>query len=84
MIVTFAKAYQLLYPGARIPTLQEVFDFVECADPSHRMLWDIESKIDPEYPERTAGVEDFVQKQHAIFSASPYYRSITVGRVTPK
>ncbi|KAI9572756.1 PLC-like phosphodiesterase [Boletus coccyginus] len=68
---------QLLYPGARIPTLQEVFDFVECADPAHRILWNIESKINPEHPDRTARVEDFVQKQYAIFSASPYYRSIT-------
>ncbi|KAF8140041.1 PLC-like phosphodiesterase [Boletus edulis] len=68
---------QLLYPGARIPTLQEVFDFVECVDPSHRILWNIESKINPEHPNRTASVGDFVQKQHAIFSASPYHRSIT-------
>ncbi|KAF8845300.1 PLC-like phosphodiesterase [Paxillus ammoniavirescens] len=68
---------QLLYPGARIQTLQEIFDFVECADPSHRMLWNVESKINPQHPNRTAGVQDFVQKQHAIFSASPYYQSIT-------
>jgi len=68
---------QLLYRGARIPTLQEVFDFVECADPSHQILWNIESKINPEHPDRTAGVEDFVRKQYAVFSASPYYRSIT-------
>ncbi|KAH0838495.1 PLC-like phosphodiesterase [Lanmaoa asiatica] len=75
---------QLLYPGARIPTLQEVFDFVECADPSHRIWWNIESKINPEHPNRTARVEDFVQKQHGIFSASPYYRSITVSLVIKK
>ncbi|KAF9229545.1 PLC-like phosphodiesterase [Gyrodon lividus] len=68
---------QLLYPGARIQTLQEVFNFVECADPSHRILWNIESKINPQHPNRTAGVQDFVQRQHAIFSASPYYRTIT-------
>jgi hypothetical protein len=76
-----STAQQLLYPGARIPTLQEVFDFVECADPSHRILWNIESKINPAHPNRTANVDDFVQKQHAIFSASPYYRSITVSYV---
>jgi hypothetical protein len=69
---------QLTYPGSRISTLQEVFNFVECADPSHRILWNIESKIDPEHPDRTANVGDFVQKQHAIFSASPYHHSITV------
>ena len=77
--MTWPKAQQLLYPGARISTLQEVFHFMECADPSHRILWNIESKINAEHPNRTARVEDFVQKQHAIFSASPYYRSITVS-----
>lgn len=68
---------QLTYPGARISTLQEVFDFVECADPSHNVLWNIESKIDPEYPNRTAGVLHFVQKQHEVFAASLYRHSIT-------
>lgn len=72
-------AQQLLYPGARISTLKEVFDFVSCADPTHQMLWNIESKIDADFPNRTAGVQDFVQKQHAIFQSSPYYRSITVS-----
>lgn len=70
---------QLTYPGTRISTLQEVFDFVECADPAHQILWNIESKINPQYPNRTLGVQDFVQKQHAIFSASPYTSSITVS-----
>jgi glycerophosphoryl diester phosphodiesterase len=69
--------HQLVYPGARISTLREVFDFVSCADPSHQILWNIESKINPQYPNRTAGVDDFVQKQHAIFISSPYYQSIT-------
>ncbi|KAH7924020.1 PLC-like phosphodiesterase [Leucogyrophana mollusca] len=68
---------QLTYPGARISTLQEVFDFVECADPSHQTLWNIESKIDARHPNRTKGVHDFVRKQHEIFVASPYYGSIT-------
>ncbi|KAI6031941.1 PLC-like phosphodiesterase [Pisolithus microcarpus] len=54
-----------------IPTLKEVFEFVSCADPSHRILWNIESKIDARFPNRTAG------KQHSIFRDSPYYRSIT-------
>ncbi|KAG1729560.1 PLC-like phosphodiesterase [Suillus lakei] len=69
--------HQLVYPGAQIPTLREVFDFVACADPSHQILWNIESKINPGYPNRTSGVDDFVQKQHAVFVSSPYYRSIT-------
>lgn len=68
---------QLLYPGARISTLKEVFDFVSCADPTHQMLWNIESKIGAHFPNRTAGVQDFVQKQHVIFQSSAYYRSIT-------
>lgn len=68
---------QLLYPGARIPTLKEVFDFVACADPRHQIAWNIESKIDAHFPNRTVGVQEFVQKQHALFQASPYYRSIT-------
>ncbi|KAF7367231.1 PLC-like phosphodiesterase [Mycena sanguinolenta] len=68
---------QLTYPGTRISTLQEVFDFVECADPDHLVSWNIESKIDAAFPDRTVGVDVFVQKQHAIFAASPYKDSIT-------
>ncbi|KAJ7919062.1 PLC-like phosphodiesterase [Mycena leptocephala] len=68
---------QLTYPATRISTLQEVFDFVECADPDHLIRWNIESKIDAVYPNRTVGVDVFVKKQHAIFAASPYRHSIT-------
>jgi len=68
---------QLTYPGMRISTLKEVFDFVECADPSHQILWNIESKINPQYPNRTLGVGDFVDKQQAIFASSSYHKSIT-------
>jgi len=69
--------HQLVYPGVKISTLREVFDFVACADPSHQILWNIESKINPQYPNRTAGVDDYVQKQLEIFISTPYYRSIT-------
>ncbi|KAG2155429.1 PLC-like phosphodiesterase, partial [Suillus clintonianus] len=69
--------HQLAYPGAQISTLREVFDFVSCVDLSHQILWNIESKINPQYPNRTAGVDDFVQKQHKIFASSSYYQSIT-------
>ncbi|KAJ7139753.1 PLC-like phosphodiesterase [Mycena epipterygia] len=69
--------FQLTYPATRISTLREVFDFVECADPEHLMRWNIESKIDAAFPDRTAGVDVFVQKQHAVFAASPYRHSIT-------
>ncbi|KAJ7169494.1 PLC-like phosphodiesterase [Mycena filopes] len=68
---------QLIYPGTRISTLQEVFDFVECADPDHLMLWNIESKIDAAHPDRTASVDTFVTTQHAVFAASPYHQYIT-------
>lgn len=73
-----ATALQLVYPGTRISTLQEVFDFAECADPEHQVLWNIESKIDAQFPNRTLGVNDFVRNQHALFTASPYRSSITV------
>ncbi|KAJ6627298.1 PLC-like phosphodiesterase [Mycena sp. CBHHK59/15] len=69
--------FQLTYPGTRISTLQQVFDFVECADPEHLMRWNIESKINAAHPDRTAGVDVFVKQQHAVFAASPYRHSIT-------
>ena len=69
---------QLTYPGTRISTMQEVFDFVGCADPERKILWNIESKINPQYPNRTLGVEDFVKRQHALFSTSLYASQITV------
>ncbi|TBU34888.1 PLC-like phosphodiesterase [Dichomitus squalens] len=68
---------QLTFPGTRISTMQEVFDFVQCADPAHQVLWNIESKIDARYPNRTLGVDDFVTRQYELFSRSPYKRSIT-------
>ncbi|KAH8086641.1 PLC-like phosphodiesterase [Cristinia sonorae] len=67
----------LTYPGTKISTLEEVFDFVSCADPSHQILWNIESKINAQYPNQTRSVEDFVTKQYAAFAASPYYNAIT-------
>ncbi|KAJ8517046.1 hypothetical protein ONZ45_g5707 [Pleurotus djamor] len=69
--------FQLTYPRTRISTLKETFDFVECADPKHTIKWNIESKIDAPFPNLTRGVDDFVTKQHALFVASPYRRSIT-------
>lgn len=41
------------------------------------MRLNIESKIDAQYPSLTLGVEDFVNKQHAIFVSTPYYHAIT-------
>ncbi|KAF7306601.1 PLC-like phosphodiesterase [Mycena indigotica] len=68
---------QLTYPGTRISTLEEVFAFVECADPERSILWNIESKIDAVFPERTASVQTFVTKQHEIFAKSSYKNAIT-------
>ncbi|EJD55193.1 PLC-like phosphodiesterase [Auricularia subglabra TFB-10046 SS5] len=68
---------QATYPGTRISTLQEFFDFVGCADPTHEILMNIESKIDAEFPNRTKSVDEFVWRQHALFSASAYARAIT-------
>lgn len=71
---------QLTYPGVRISSQKEVFDFVACADPHHKVMWNIESKIDAEFPNLTLTVKDFVEKQHAVFEASPYRNQITVSR----
>jgi hypothetical protein len=70
---------QLIYPGTKISTLEEVFEFADCADPWHQIRWNIESKINPVNPNTTLGVDDFVTKQHAVFVASSYPpSSITV------
>lgn len=69
----------MTYPGTKISTLREVFDFVECSDPEYNIRWNIESKINAQFPEHTRGVADFVKYQHEIFLNSPYRRSITVS-----
>ncbi|KAK0465253.1 PLC-like phosphodiesterase [Desarmillaria tabescens] len=68
---------QLTYPGTKLSTLEELFDFVDCVDTEHRMLFNIESKIDADYPNRTRSVDDFVEYQYAAFAKSPYLYSIT-------
>ncbi|KAG7450201.1 PLC-like phosphodiesterase [Guyanagaster necrorhizus] len=68
---------QLVYPGTKLSTLEELFDFVECVDTEHGMLFNVESKIDADYPYRTRSVDDFVEYQHAAFAHSPYFYSIT-------
>lgn len=74
-------AHQLTYPDTRISTMEEVFDFVQCVDTDRRMLWNIESKIDARYPNRTADVLEFVQRQHEVFEMSGYKHAITVRRL---
>jgi glycerophosphoryl diester phosphodiesterase len=55
-----------------------MFDFVKCADPKGQVLFNIESKLDPAYPNLTRSVEDFVQIQLAAFKAS----GIKLNRIT--
>ncbi|KIJ45617.1 hypothetical protein M422DRAFT_206908 [Sphaerobolus stellatus SS14] len=68
---------QLTYPGTKIPTLQEFFEFLDCADPKHNILLNIESKVDAESAGRTHDVETFVRSQYELFASSYYYRAIT-------
>ncbi|RDB28841.1 Glycerophosphoryl diester phosphodiesterase [Hypsizygus marmoreus] len=69
---------QLNYPGTKISTLKEVFDFVACADTNRKVLWNIESKVDAVTPNNTRSPADFVKLQHAVFTASSYsIKSIT-------
>lgn len=78
------SALQLTYPGTRISTLREVFEFVQCADPQRQISWNIESKINPILPNNTRGVADFVGKQHKAFVDSSYSLSqITVRFSSP-
>ncbi|KAF8736792.1 hypothetical protein AX14_013892 [Amanita brunnescens Koide BX004] len=63
---------QLAYPGTRISTLKELFTFAECADPDHRIHWNIESKINASHPNNTHDVDMFVTKQYAEFAKSSY------------
>ena len=67
----------MTYPGTRISTLEEVFEFAKCADPARQILWNVESKINAEHHDRTLGVDDFVRRQHAVFANSDYTGSIT-------
>ena len=72
-------ALQMTYPGTRISTLEEVFEFAKCADPARQILWNVESKINPEHHDRTLGVNDFVRRQHEVFTISGYKDSVTVS-----
>lgn len=65
-------ALQLGYAGTKISTLKELFEFAKCVDPHRRILWNIESKINPIASAATRSVEEFVTKQHAEFVASGY------------
>lgn len=55
-------------PGTKLSTLDEVFDFVECAtdEPVH---FNIESKVNPVQRNETRSAADFVNAMGAIFAA---------------
>lgn len=59
---------QEVYPGTKIATLQEMFDFVKCAT-DEPVLFNIESKINPEQRNLTRSPEDFVAAMGKIFVA---------------
>lgn len=61
---------QLTEPATKISTLAEMFAFVNCADPKGTVNFNIESKLDPAYPNLTRSVEDFVQLQLKEFKVS--------------
>ncbi|KAF9568528.1 PLC-like phosphodiesterase [Agrocybe pediades] len=60
------------YPGTKISTLNELFKFAQCVDSKREIQFNIESKINPEDPSATRGVDDFVKLQRAEFQRSGY------------
>lgn len=59
-----------------------MFSFLSCADPDAQVKLNIESKIDAQFSNLTVGVDEFVTKQHAIFTGAGarYYRQ--AGAIT--
>lgn len=71
-------ALQLTAPKIKISTQAEVFEFARCVDPERKILWNIESKINPVERNSTKGVTDFVELQLEEFNKSGYpFGSIT-------
>ncbi|KAJ3496603.1 hypothetical protein NLJ89_g10462 [Agrocybe chaxingu] len=69
---------QLSYPGTKLSTLDELFEFATCVDTRRKLQWNIESKVNPA---STRGVDDFVAFQHQAFVKSTYDLSqITVWK----
>ena len=81
-LFVFEIALQLTYPGTKISTLSELFQFAKCADPTRSINWNIESKINLILPGQTRSVKDFVTLQNKEFVKSGYKLSqITVSHV---
>ncbi|MFN2488516.1 MAG: glycerophosphodiester phosphodiesterase family protein [Actinomycetota bacterium] len=54
-------ATQVLMPGSRIPTLQEVFDLADRYE-AREVRFNIETKIDPTQPGETVGPREFARR----------------------
>ncbi|CAE7137047.1 unnamed protein product [Rhizoctonia solani] len=68
---------QVMYPGTKLSTLPELFNFLDCADPGHAVELNIESKVDAQFPNLTRSPEDFANAQYKLFKSSKYYSKIT-------
>lgn len=55
-------------PGTKLSTLDEVFDFVECAT-DEPVLFNIESKVNPVQRNETRSAADFVSAMAEVFTA---------------
>lgn len=66
------SALQTSYPGTKISTLDELFSFARCVDSERRLLWNIESKINPVDTNSTRSPDDFVKAQYKLFVKSGY------------
>ncbi|WWC86085.1 uncharacterized protein L201_000956 [Kwoniella dendrophila CBS 6074] len=52
--------FQEVYPGTKLSTLSEMFDFVSCAT-DEEVLFNIETKVDGDYHNLTRSASDFVK-----------------------
>jgi glycerophosphoryl diester phosphodiesterase len=68
---------QELSPGARMPTLREVFDLVR-GHRAHDIRFNIETKVEAAAPQETAPREQFVQVAAREIRRSGYLRDVTV------
>ncbi|KAL1698463.1 PLC-like phosphodiesterase [Schizophyllum commune] len=70
---------QRTYPGTKLSTLSELFDFVSCVDPEHTVSFNIESKVNHTLVTgyNTKGVNAFVTAQYVEFEKSGYLDRIT-------
>jgi len=77
---------QTSVPGARVPTLEEVFDLVRSSTHANakRIAFNIETKIDPSHPEYTVSPEEFSRKAVAAFKKSGFWSRIILQSFDPR